>query len=181
MLGFCRLRRVRPQRLREWRSEAHPQSDRRSTMSRCSRRQPTASWSSCSSDRGGLRVKVVYTEPGRRNLAAVSHGIAPVPATYMTHRVVSDVRDASRRACHGDGIARASRAERSGSFRSIDSASLVHRHRASAVHKHFLTKILRCGQPNPVHRVRATRDRTICHGARPPRHARTSPFAFRIP
>ena len=96
VLGFCRLHRVRPQRLREWRSEAHPQSDRRSTMSRCCRRQPAASWSACSSDRGGPSVKVVYSEPGQRNLAAVTHRIAPVPATHMTHRVASDVRDASR-------------------------------------------------------------------------------------
>ena len=41
-------------------------------------------------------MKVVYTGPDRKNLAAVTHRIAPVPATHMTHRVASDVRDASR-------------------------------------------------------------------------------------
>ena len=96
VLGFLTLHRVRPQRLRECRSERAHSGSRRSTQSRCSRRPPTASRSSCSSNRGGPRVKVVYTGPGRRNLAAVAHGIAPVTATHMTHRAASDVRDASR-------------------------------------------------------------------------------------
>ena len=96
VLGFLILHRVRPQRLRECRSERAHSGSRRSTMSRCSRRPPTASRSSCSSDRGGPRVKVVHAGSGRRNLAAVTHRIAPVTTTHMTHRAANDVRDTSR-------------------------------------------------------------------------------------
>ena len=96
VLGFLTLHRARPQRLRECRSERAHSGSRRSTRSRCSRRPPTASRSSCSSDRGGPGVKVVYAGSGRRNLAAITHRIAPVPATHMTHRAANDVRDTSR-------------------------------------------------------------------------------------